>query len=61
MQDGNFNKIEKELTCYVTVVWVLFGQKAVKPEAQRALLEQSVPTSHLYCSYVPHLLGDVEP
>jgi hypothetical protein len=32
MQDGSFNKIEKELTCHVTVVWILFCLKAMKPE-----------------------------
>ncbi len=43
--------------CGVGFIW----SKGCEARAQRALLEQSVPTSHLYCSYVPHLLGDVEP
>ncbi len=50
------------MSCYCGVGFI--WSKGYEARAQRALLEQSVPTSfksYLYCSYVPHLLGDVEP
>lgn len=50
------------MSCYrgVGFIW----SKGYEARAQQALLEQSVPTSfesHLYCSCVSHLVGDVEP
>lgn len=49
------------MSCYrgVGFIW----SKGYEAGAQQALLEQSVPTSFEShsISYVPHLVGDVEP